>query len=189
MTKGWFSMKTINITGRNIVVTEAIKSYCDTKFSRLTKYFDNILEICATLSAVKSKKGPLQTAEVRVIVNGSTIKGVAIEEDLYVAIDKVTDILEKQLIKHKEKLRDNHHVNNDKKILFKSDDNFITVETTKKIVNVSLNPRPMDVEEAILQLETLNKDFYVFTNSESGNMNVVYKKRNGDYGHIEPEEF
>ncbi|WP_297406118.1 ribosome-associated translation inhibitor RaiA [uncultured Cetobacterium sp.] len=182
-------MKTINITSRNIVITEAIRTYCENKFSRFSRYFDNILEINATLSAGRSKKGPLQTAEVRVAVNGSILKGVSQEDDLYAAIDKVTDIIEKQLTKYKEKLRDNHHVNNDKKISFEAGDNSITVQSTKKIVNVSLNPRPMDVEEAILQLETLNKDFYVFTNSESGDMNIVYKKRNGDYGHIEPEQF
>lgn len=181
-------MKTMNIVGRNIVVTEAIRNYCENKFSKLSKYFDNILEVQATLSATKSKKGPLQTAEVRVFVNGTVIKGVAVEEDLYVAIDRVEAILEKQLTKHKEKLRDNNHVQSEKRVVFQPEDRSITVETTKKIVNISLNPRPMDVEEAILQLETLNKDFYVFTNSETGSMNVVYKKRNGDYGHIEPEE-
>lgn len=178
-------------TNGDLILTEAIKNHCEKNLSKLTKFFDNILSINVTLTATKSKKGPLQRAEVRVYVNGSMIKGVYTDEDLYNAIDRVSDILEKQLKKHKEKLRDNNHFksNNHKNIVFEPATNSISLQTTKKIVNVSCNPRPMDVEEAILQLEALNKDFYVFKNSETGDMNIVYKKRNGDYGHIEPANF
>lgn len=183
----------MNITftaGRNFVITDAIKDYAETKLSRLKKYFDNIKEIQATLSAVKSKTGPIQTAEVRVILNGNVIKGVAVEADLYAAIDKVTDILERQITKYKEKLRDDNHISAikaEKKVLYNEEERIIRYETTKKIVNVGIHPKPMDLEEAILQLETLNKDFYVFINAQTGDMNVVYKKRNGDYGHVEPD--
>lgn len=173
-------------TNGDLVLTDAIKSHCEKNLSKLSKFFDNIISVYVTLTATKSKKGPLQRAEVRVHVNGNTIKGVYTDEDLYTAIDKVSSILEKQLKKHKERLRDDKHIGKkDKKISFENGK--ISVQTTKKIVNVSFNPRPMDVEEAILQLEALDKDFYVFLNSETGTMNVVYKKRNGDYGHIEPE--
>lgn len=179
-------------TNGDLVLTEAIKNHCEKNLSKLTKFFDNILSINVTLTATRSKKGPLQRAEVRVYVNGNMIKGVYTDEDLYNAIDKVSSIVEKQLKKHKEKLRDNNHSGKfpiSKNISFKPESNSISVESTKKIVNISFNPRPMDVEEAILQLESLNKDFYVFKNCETGDMNIVYKKRNGDYGHIEPTNF
>lgn len=180
-------------TNGDLVITDAIKSHCEKNFSKLKKFFDNILTVNVTLSATKSKSGPLQRVDARVHVNGNVIKGVYTDDDLYNAIDRVTEILAKQIKKHKEKLRDNNHVspnlNIGKKITFEPGDNSITVQSIKKIESVTVNPRPMDVEEAILQLEALNKDFYVFTNSESGDMNIVYKKRNGDYGHVEPAHF
>ncbi|MGL4357882.1 ribosome hibernation-promoting factor, HPF/YfiA family [Cetobacterium sp.] len=186
-------MKINYITNGNLVLTEAIKSHCEKNFLKLKKYFDNILTVNITLSATKSKSGPLQRVDAKVVVNGNLIKGVYTDDDLYNAIDRVTDILAKQIKKHKEKLRDNNHVAHnpviDKKITFEPKDNSITVEATKKIDSVTVNPRPMDIEEAILQLEALNKDFYVFTNSETNDMNIVYKKRNGDYGHVEPAHF
>ncbi|MGL6115056.1 ribosome hibernation-promoting factor, HPF/YfiA family [Cetobacterium sp. SF1] len=184
-------MKITFNAGRNFTITEAIKIYAENKLANLKKYFDAITEMQITLSAVKSKSGPIQTAEVRVYINGDMLKAVAVENDLYASIDKVEHILEKQLTKYKEKLRDNNHVNPQanfkykKTINYNSEENFITYEKTSKIVNVSIHPKPMDVEEAIMQLEALNKDFYVFKNSENGRMNVVYKKRNGDYGYID----
>ena len=180
-------------TNGDLVITDAIKSHCEKNFSKLKKFFDNILTVNVTLSATKSKTGPLQRVDARVHLNGMVIKGVYTDDDLYNAIDRVTEILAKQIKKHKEKLRDNNHahpnVPNIKKITFESSDNSIIVQSTKKIESITVNPRPMDVEEAILQLEALNKDFYVFTNSETGDMNIVYKKRNGDYGHVEPAVF
>ncbi|MGL5989925.1 ribosome hibernation-promoting factor, HPF/YfiA family [Cetobacterium sp.] len=180
-------------TNGDFILTEAIKGHCEKNFVKLKKFFDNILTVNVTLSATKSKSGPLQRVDARVHVNGSVIKGVYTDDDLYNAIDRVTDMLAKQIKKHKEKLRDNNHGAHmlaiDKKITFEPNENSITVESTKKIESITVNPRPMDVEEAILQLEALNKDFYVFTNSESNDMNIVYKKRSGDYGHIEPAHF
>ncbi|SJZ77648.1 putative sigma-54 modulation protein [Cetobacterium ceti] len=183
-------MKITFIAGRNFIITEAIKNYAESKLTGLKKYFDAITEIQVTLSAVKSKNGPIQTAEVRVYIDGDLIKAVAVESDLYASIDKVEHILEKQLTKYKEKLRDNNHVNPQtspkytKTINYNEEENFIKYEKTSRIIPVSIHPKPMDIEEAILQLETLNKDFYVFKNSETGKMEVVYKKRNGDYGYI-----
>lgn len=182
-------MKITFIAEKNFVITEAIRSYAESKLSTLKKYFDNINEIQVNLSAVKSKTGPIQTAEVRVYLNGTLLKAVAVESDLYISIDKVSRILEKQLTKYKEKLRDNNHANPkiEKKIVYNEEKGYIELHKTANIINVSIHPKPMDVEEAILQLETLNKDFYVFINSDSRKMNVVYKKRNGDYGYIDQE--
>ncbi|MBC2855845.1 MAG: ribosome-associated translation inhibitor RaiA [Cetobacterium sp.] len=182
-------MKITFEAGKNFVITEAIKNYAETKLSKMEKHFDNLMEIRVKLSAVKTKTGPIQTAEARAHINGNIIKGVATEPDLYAAIDRVEEILQKQITKHKEKLRDDRHTlpKAEKKIVYNEENEVITMESVKNVVNISLDPRPMDLEEAILQLETLEKDFYVFTNAETGTMNVVYKKRNGDYGHIEPE--
>ncbi len=181
-------MKIVYNTNGELVLTEAIKSYCEKNFSKLEKFFDNISTINVTLTATKSKNGPLQRVDARVHMNSSIIKGVYTDEDLYTAIDKVTDILAKQVKKYKEKLRDNNHATPRKKVHFEPKENAIVIEATKTVETITVNPRPMDLEEAILQLEALNKDFYVFTNCETHEMNIVYKKRNGNYGHIEPAE-
>lgn len=182
-------MKINYTTNGELVLTEAIQAHCEKNFSKLEKFFDNISKIQVTLTATKSKNGPLQRVDARVFLNNTVLKGVYTDEDLYTAIDKVTDILSKQVKKFKEKLRDNNHTGPKKKVHFQIDENMIVVEATKSIETITVNPRPMDVEEAILQLEALNKDFYVFTNSETGKMNIIYKKRNGNYGHVEPAEF
>lgn len=176
---------------KGFVVTEAIKAYTEKRLSKLTKYDEDIKEIRVTLSAVKSKTGPIQTAEVRVHLGGyNIIKAVAVEDDLYASIDKVEGILERQMVKYKEKHKEDKYTaaaKAEQKIEYNAEERLIRMESTKKIVSVSLSPKPMHVEEAILQLETLGKDFYVFINADTGEMNVVYKKRNGDYGHVEPE--
>lgn len=186
-------MKINYIANGDLIITDAIKGHCEKSFGKLEKFFDHILSINVTLSATKSKTGPLQRVDARLHLNGAVIKAVYTDDNLYNSIDRVTDMLSKQLKKYKEKLRDNNHALpdslNPKKIVFESSNNSITVQSTKKIESVTVNPRPMDEEEAILQLEALNKDFYVFTNSETGDMNIVYKKRNGNYGHIEPSHF
>ncbi|MGL4307658.1 ribosome hibernation-promoting factor, HPF/YfiA family [Cetobacterium sp. SF1] len=184
----------MNITfngAKGFVITEAIKAYAEKRLNKLAKYGEDIKEIRVTLSAVKSKTGPIQTAEVRVHLNGyNVIKAVAVEDDLYASIDKAEAILDRQMVKYKEKHKEdkyNSAAKVEQKIEYNAEERLIKMESTKQIVNVSVSPKPMAVEEAILQMETLNKDFYVFINAESGEMNVVYKKRNGDYGHVEPE--
>ncbi len=196
----------ISVNGRHLVVTDPINDYTVKRVEKLDKYFDRISEIVVTLSAVKLRKGPSHTAEMRAHLNSTVLKAVATESDLYVAIDKATSILEGQIKKYKEKLRDNNDVvsqrvfkfdpasntvstelyvaidkatsilegqikkykeklrdNNDvvSQRVFKFDpaSNTVSTEATKQIVKVSMESKPMTLEEAILQMETLGKDF------------------------------
>lgn len=176
----------ITVLGRHLVITDPINDYAVKKMEKLEKYFDNLREITITLSAVKLKKGPSHTAEVIANVNGNILKAVSTENDLYIAMDKVATILEGQIKRYKEKLRDNKDVVSHRTFKFDPETNTVSAEATKKIVKVSLEAKPMNLEEAILQMEALGKDFYVFFNSDTEEMNVVYKKRNGNYGHVEP---
>ena len=100
----------ITVLGRHLVITDPINDYAVKKMEKLDKYFDNLGDITVTLSAVKLKKGPSHTAEVIANANGNILKAVATENDLYVAIDKAANILEGQIKKYKEKLRDNKDV-------------------------------------------------------------------------------
>lgn len=176
------------ISGRHLEVTPAIKGYADKKVGKITKYFDNIIEVDVTLSVEHSKEGPMHVADALVFANGTTIKATATEKDLYAAIDVVIDILEKQITKHKEKLRDNKHKVKSNMTLKQSVDvcPSETDESVKKIINVKLAAKPMSVEEAILQMEALDKSFYTFMNYETEELNVVYKRADGDYGFVEP---
>ena len=178
----------ITINGRHLVVTEPINDYAVKKVEKLEKYFDRISEVTVTLSAVKLRKGPSHTAEMRAYLNGTVLKAVSTEGDLYLAIDKAVVVLERQVRKYKEKLRTNADVVSQKVFKFNAETNTVSTESTKQIVNVSLDAKPMTLEESILQMEALGKDFYIFSNEETGQMNVVYKKRDGNYAHVEPTE-
>ena len=177
------------IQGRHLDITDGIRSYTEGKMEKLQKFSENITELYVTLGAAKLKTGNSHTADVLMKVNGTFFKAIATETDLYAAIDKVKDILEGHLVKHKDKIVDTRNHNaREKKVRFNAETGLVETTEEKKIVEVSVQPRPMSVEEAILQLEALTKDFFVFMNSDTNEMNVVYKRRDGNYGHIIPVE-
>jgi putative sigma-54 modulation protein len=175
------------ISGRHLKVTDAIREYAEKKIGRIQKYFENIMEVDITLSAEHSKvDGERHTADVLLFVQGSKIKASATAQILYAAIDEVIDILENQVKKHKEKMKDKQHQSvrelEAEKVNLSSDE-----DKEKKIVKSKIvSPRPMSVDEAILQMEALEQDFYSFMNHETEQLNIVYKRKDGDYGHVEP---
>ena len=175
------------ISGRHLNITKPIKEYAEKKIGRITKHFDNILEVDITLSAKNAKDGPHHEVDVLVFVNGTRIKATADDKDLYAAIDEVVDVLDAQVIKHKEKLRDNRHSHREKIVVKPSIDVEENDKETKKIISTKVSsPKPMGIEEAILQMEALETEFYCFMNHETEQLNVVYKRKDGDYGHVEP---
>lgn len=173
------------IKGRQITLTDSIKKYAEEKILKIERFNDSIIKVDVTLSAGKLKSGNAHVAEILVYLSGSTLKSRATEQDLYVAIDKAVDGIEPQLKKHKDKhTRAKSQDDSAKKYYsLNNDENFETEE--KKLVKVYLPIKPMDTSEAILQLESLNKVFFAFTNVETGRMAVVYKRKDGDYGFIE----
>lgn len=173
------------ISGRHLEVTPAIRAHAEKKIGKIKKYFDQIAEVYITLSAQHVKTGKVHTADVLVYVNGSKIKATVEEIDLYAAIDEVVDVLEKQLTKHKEKLRDNKHAKALKKFDYNAETGNITREKTSRIIPTKIMAKPMEIGEAILQMETMGKKFYIFMNAETEELNVVYKRRDGDYSHVE----
>lgn len=180
----------MTIHGKQLVITDAIRSYAENKLGRVEKYHDNIIELTINLSAVKLKTGNYHTAEVLAYLSGSTVKASCTEVDLYAAIDQVSDVLEGQLKKYKAKIRDAVQTREPmiRRVKYDPETNTVEKEAAVNVVKVYLPSKPMDVEEAILQLEILNRVFLPFTNVETGEMNVVYKRKDGDYGHIEPSK-
>ena len=152
----------LSIHGRKITLTDAIKKYAEEKISRVEKFNDSILKIDATLAASKLKTGNAHVTEILAYLSGSTLKATATETDLYASIDKAVDIMENQLKKHKEK-RSRAKVQDDTRKKSYSFDYIVEPEEKisdeKKLVRVYLPLKPMEISEAILQLEYLNRVF------------------------------
>lgn len=168
----------IIVNGRHLEITQALKSYSEDKIGRFEKYLSNISEAVVTLSVEKYR----HKAEVLLKVNGSMIQAESVTGEIYSAIDEVVEKLEKQVVKYKEKLKDY------RKGEKKSAEPFSEAGTEKGriIKQKRFDMKPMMPEEAVHQMELLDKDFFIFTNESSGHINVVYLRNDGNYGLIEP---
>jgi len=171
----------IIVRGKNIEITPALKDYVVKRVSKITKYFDSLGEITAILTVEKGR----HIIELTVPVNGMMLRGEEATMDMYTSIDLVVDKIEKQIEKYKTKISRRLKGSN-----FKGD----LVATTApevdelKVVKTKRFPvKPMDIEEATLQMNLINHDFFVFTNAETEEVNVLYRRRDGNYGLIEPE--
>ncbi len=169
----------LNIRGDKITVTKSIKDYITEKMERLNKYFENAGKIKASvLIRVKNNE---QIIEVTVPTSKFTLRAEEKHADLYAAIDLVMDKLERQIRKNKTRLNDRY-----KNIIqFEFPIEEETEEEEQKIVKrKNIDTKPMDEEEAILQMELLNHDFFVFKNVDEECVSVMYKRRDGNYGII-----
>ncbi|MGL5328524.1 MAG: ribosome hibernation-promoting factor, HPF/YfiA family [Peptostreptococcaceae bacterium] len=180
----------IIISGKQMDLTSGIKNAIEEKLGRLDYYLHPETEVKVTVRAKKSR----QTIEVTIIpINGPIIRAEDSEESLYAAIDIVYDKLNRQLRKYKNRLKDKHQSN--ESIRFENidlddgayedeneEDLNITIERQKKF-----DMKPMSPEEAVLQMELIEHDFYMFRNLESDEISIVYKRKNGGYGMIEHE--
>lgn len=170
------------ISGKNLVVTEGLKSAINDKIGRLEKYFTDNTEIYVTLSTEKER----QKIEVTIPMKGNIVRAEQESNDMYVSIDLVEEIIERQLHKYKTKLLEKQQVavNLNKEFINEDvdEDEEIKIIRTKKFA-----VKPMDVEEACVQMELLGHSFYVFRNAETDEVNVVYKRKGHTYGLIEPE--
>ncbi|MCE5313203.1 MAG: ribosome-associated translation inhibitor RaiA [Nitrospiraceae bacterium] len=169
----------IVVSGRHLEITQALRSYSEEKIGRFEKYVSNITEALVTLSVEKKYR---QKAEVLLRVNGVMIQAESITEDIYSAIDEVTEKLEKQIKKYKEKMKDFRK--SDKKPMTEAAASAEPVAGIIKRKKFAM--KPMSPEEAVDQMELMDKDFFIFANSSSGDFNVVYRRKDGDFGLIEP---
>ncbi|ENQ3105951.1 sigma 54 modulation protein /SSU ribosomal protein S30P [Bacillus sp. 491mf] len=175
-----------NIRGENIEVTPALKEYVEKKLSKLERYFDTFPEIKVNLKVYSDK----QRVEVTIPFPDLLLRAEETNSDMYAAIDLVVDKLERQIRKHKtkvnRKLREKGSV---KAMLILPDQPTAQEEVAEDELELVRTKRfdlkPMDVEEAILQMDMLGHNFFVFTNSETNETNVVYGRKDGKYGLIE----
>lgn len=170
------------ITGRNIEVTEGLKAAVYEKIGKLEKYFNPDTEAAVTLSVEKER----QKIEVTIPVKGNIIRAEQTSSDMYVSIDLVEEVIERQLKKYKNKITDKKHSADSFTSEF-LDKDYDEDDTVKIVRTKRFAVKPMDVEEACIQMELLGHDFFVFRNADTDEVNVVYKRKGNTYGLIEPE--
>ena len=168
------------ISGRNIDVTEGLRNAITDKLGKLERYFTPDTEVHVTMSVEKER----QKIEVTIPVKGSIIRSEQVSSDMYVSIDLVEEVIERQLRKYKNKLVDRYQEGGNFKPEFLEKE--ALDEEVKIIRTKQFDMKPMYPEDACIQMELLGHNFYVFTNAETEQMNVVYKRKGNTYGLIEP---
>ncbi|MGM9933510.1 MAG: ribosome hibernation-promoting factor, HPF/YfiA family [Clostridium sp.] len=173
----------VTVIAKNIELTQALKEIVQKKISKLEKYFEVEVEAKATLSVQKSR----QIIEVTIPFNGAILRGEESTEDMYKSIDLVEDKLERQIRKQKTRL--SRRNNGSLKFVAINDGRLDSIgEDEGSLVKVKkFGVKPMNSEEAILQMDLLGHNFFVYQDAESSKVNVVYKRKDGNYGLLEPE--
>ena len=170
------------IRGKNIEVTEGLRNAVTDKLGKLEKYFTPETEIFVTLSVEKER----QKIEVTIPVKGNIIRSEQVSNDMYVSIDLVEEIIERQLKKYKNKIVDKQQAAGSFSKMYVEND-YMDDEEIKIVRTKKFDIKPMYPEDACIQMELLGHNFYVFINAETDQVNVVYKRKGDTYGLIEPE--
>jgi len=176
----------IMVSGKNMEVTDALRDWVAKKVGKLERYFDPDTEAQVTMSVEKNR----HIVEVTIPFDGVVLRGEESTDDMYTSIDRVLEKLEKQIHRHRTKL--------ERKLregAFRFDspvfgDQFEDTDRQRQYKVVKTKRfaiKPMDLEEAVMQMDLLGHSFFVFTNAETDEVNVVYKRKDGNYGLIEPE--
>ncbi|MGT2959146.1 ribosomal subunit interface protein [Streptococcus bovimastitidis] len=176
-----------SIRGENIEVTDAIRDYVESKLAKIEKYFveDNEIDTRVNLKVYREKTAKV---EVTILLGSMTLRAEDVSQDMYGSIDLVVDKIERQIRKNKTKITKKHREKMPTGQVFTSEFEAEEVEETPvlrvvRTKNVTL--KPMDIEEARLQMELLGHDFFIYTDSEDGETNVLYRREDGDLGLIE----
>ncbi len=170
------------IVGRNIEVTPGLRAAVEEKVGKLEKYFNADTKAHVTLSVEKER----QKIEVTIPVKGNIIRSEQVSNDMYVSIDLVEEIIERQLKKYKNKIVDKHQSAGSFSKMYMEND-YMDDEEVKIVRTKKFDIKPMYPEDACIQMELLGHSFFVFINAETDQVNVVYKRKGDTYGLIEPE--
>ncbi len=172
-----------SVKGRNLEITPAIRAYAQEKLSRLTRYLENIVTMHVVLSVAKHR----QIAEVTLHVRDLTIRAEEESGDLYSSIDLVAEKLERQILRYKERIMA-HGVRGADRGSQTGAMVGAPEEEPRVVRSKRFAVKPAAVDEAILQMDLLGHNFYVFRNAATEEVNVLYRRRDGNYGLIEPED-
>ena len=172
----------LNFVGKNIELTESLKNVAEKKFSKLDKYFSEEANARVVFSTVREE----QTVEVTIFLPKTIIRAEETTDDMYSSMDNAVDALARQIRKHKTRLKRRYQNNETIRFDELMDKEAAKDEPEHKIVkrkNFELNP--MNEEEAILQMDLLNHNFFVFLDGDTDGVSIVYKRKDGNYGKIE----
>ncbi len=175
----------ISITGKNLEISDYLRDLVEKKVAKLDRYFPQDTEAQVTLSVEKNR----HIVEVTIPIDGGVIRGEEVTGDMYASIDNVLDKLEKQILRHRTRLEKSLRSGAFRydAPLFGGSYEELDEEDGPRIVRVKrFNIKPMSEEEAMLQIEMVGHSFYVFINSDTEQINVLYKRKDGNYGLIEP---
>ena len=173
----------LNYAGKNVEVTQALKDVTEKKLGKLDKYFQMDIVGNVTFSTEKNRK----IIEVTINLPGTILRAEESSDDMYASIDRTVDILERQIRKYKTKLQRRYQ--NNETIRFENVVPLPVGEEPEKSTLVKRKKftlKPMSSEEAILQMELLRHNFFVYQDAETEDISVVYKRKDGNYGLIEP---
>ena len=173
----------ITITGKNIDVTDGLRSAVEDKLNKLDKYFNKETDASVTLSVDKLR----QKIEETIPVKGNIIRAEQVSSDMYASIDMVEEIIERQLNRYRKKFIAKKHGEDEFNSDFFKDTNEPDEEVIKIEREKHFGMKPMYPEDACLQMELLGHNFFMFLNAETEEVNVVYKRKGNTYGLIEPE--
>jgi len=172
----------ITISGKNIEITDGLRAAVTEKLSKLERYFTPDTNVIVTLSVEKER----QKIEVTIPVKGKIIRSEQVSNDMYVSIDLVEEVIERQLRKYKTKIIDKKQAaSNFQKTYI--DNDYMENEEIRIVRTKKFDIKPMYPEDACVQMELLGHSFYVFMNADTDQVNVVYKRKGNTYGLIEPE--
>ena len=169
------------ISGKNLEVTDSMRKAVTEKLGKLERYFTPETTVIVTMSVEKER----QKIEVTIPLKGNVIRSEQVSNDMYVSIDLVEEVIERQIRKYKQKLVDRHQGGSFKQEFLENEtepSDEIRIVRTKQF-----DVKPMYPEDACVQMELLGHSFFVFLNAENEQVNVVYKRKGGTYGRIEPE--
>ena len=172
-----------SVTFKNIDPSDHLKSYVSEKLDRLDKYLDNPAEANVMLAVEKFR----HIAEINIAGDRLTIIGSEETNDMYSAIDMALDKLEKQIKKSKQIIRERRSAGKNRNRSILEDADSLPDEDTERQIKIrNIEYKPMDIEEAVLQMDLIEDNFLVFTNARSDRINVLYRRRDGHYGLIQP---
>lgn len=174
----------INVRGKNMEVSPALQEYLEKRMGKLEKYFDSQIEVQVTMSIVKDD----HIVEATISIDGLLLRGEETSQDIYASIDMVVDKLERQMHKYKTKINRKLRQSGIKDLNEQIVETKPEEEAEPVVVRTKrFAMKPMPVEEAILQMNLLGHSFFVFANADTDEINVLYVRKDGNYGLIEPE--
>ncbi len=173
----------ISVRGKNIEVTPALEDYVEKKIGKLAKFFEEDVESQVVLSVTRGD----HLVEATVFLSGLILRAEEATDDMYSSIDLVVEKLEKQIHKYKTRLNRRLRQTSLKELNERYKDDQREEEEKRVVRTKRFAVKPMPVEEAVLQMDLLGHDFFVFANAETEDVNVVYRRKDGNYGLIEPE--